>query len=110
MLTGAGLSRFWHHSRTHRFFSASRWSAHQVGLTLAGLVVRHLIGQGEPIPVALDETLRLSDARYQGGIDGYLGVLVAQQALYAAQKGEVSIRFAEQANLVTLYKVLGGGV
>jgi hypothetical protein len=57
MLTGAGLSRFWHHSRTHRFFSASRWSAHQVGLTLAGLVVRHLIGQGEPIPVALDETL-----------------------------------------------------
>jgi outer membrane protein TolC len=35
---------------------------------------------------------------------------VAQQALYAAQRGEVAVRLAEQANLVTLYKVLGGGV
>ncbi|MGZ6987917.1 MAG: efflux transporter outer membrane subunit, partial [Thermoanaerobaculia bacterium] len=60
--------------------------------------------------VALDETWRLYDARYQAGIDSYLGVLVAQQALFNAQKGEVSVRLAEQANLVTLYKVLGGGV
>jgi multidrug efflux system outer membrane protein len=60
--------------------------------------------------VALDETWRLSDARYQAGIDGYLGVLVAQQALFAAQQGQVAVRLAEQANLVTLYKVLGGGV
>src|SRR6266545_3577398 len=39
MLTGAGLARFWHHSRAHWFFSHARWSAEQVGLVLAGLVV-----------------------------------------------------------------------
>jgi multidrug efflux system outer membrane protein len=77
-------------------------------LTLRTTLVAQREAQ-EALVVALDETLRLSDARYQGGIDGYLGVLVAQQALYAAQKGEVNVRLAEQANLVTLYKVLGGG-
>lgn len=57
MLTGAGLSRTWHHSRAHRFFATSRWSARRVGLRLAALVVAHLIGPAEPILVALDETL-----------------------------------------------------
>jgi multidrug efflux system outer membrane protein len=59
---------------------------------------------------SLEQTLRLSDARYKAGIDGYLGVLVAQRALIAAQQAQVSTRLAEQVNLVTLYKVLGGGV
>ena len=78
-------------------------------LTLRTTLVAQREAQ-EALVVALDETLRLSDARYQAGIDGYLGVLVAQQALFTAQKGEVSVRLAEQANLVVLYKVLGGGV
>jgi multidrug efflux system outer membrane protein len=78
-------------------------------LTLRTTLVAQREAQ-EALVVALDETLRLSDARYQAGIDGYLGVLVAQQALFNAQKGEVGVRFAEQANLVVLYKVLGGGV
>ncbi len=38
--------------------------------------------------VALEETLRLSEERYRAGIDGYLGVLVAQQALFARAAGE----------------------
>jgi multidrug efflux system outer membrane protein len=58
---------------------------------------------------ALAETYRLSDARYKGGIDGYLGVLVAQRSLFLAQQVLVGVRLAEQVNLVTLYKVLGGG-
>jgi multidrug efflux system outer membrane protein len=78
-------------------------------LTLRTTLVAQREAQ-EALVVALDETLRLSDARYQAGIDGYLGVLVAQQALFNAQKADVSVRFAEQANLVVLYKVLGGGV
>ncbi len=78
-------------------------------LTLRTTLVAQREAQ-EALVVALDETWRLSDARYQAGIDGYLGVLVAQQALYAAQRGQVGVRLAEQANLVTLYKVLGGGV
>lgn len=57
----------------------------------------------------LAETHRLSEARYKGGIDSYLSVLVAQRALYAAQQQLVSLRLARLTNLVTLYKVLGGG-
>ncbi len=59
---------------------------------------------------ALDESYRLSDARYKAGIDNYLGVLVSQRALYDAQRGLVSTRLARQANQVALFKVLGGGI
>lgn len=58
---------------------------------------------------ALDETYRLSDARYEAGIDSYLNVLVAQRALYTAQQGLVNLRLARQSNLVNLFKSLGGG-
>jgi multidrug efflux system outer membrane protein len=58
---------------------------------------------------ALSATYRLSEARYRAGIDNYLGVLVAQRELYAAQEGLVSVRLAGQINRVTLFKVLGGG-
>jgi multidrug efflux system outer membrane protein len=57
----------------------------------------------------LQETYRLSEARYNGGIDSYLSVLVAQRALYAAQQQLVGVRLARLSNLVVLYKVLGGG-
>jgi multidrug efflux system outer membrane protein len=57
----------------------------------------------------LEETYRLSEARYKAGIDSYLSVLVAQRSLYSAQQVLVSLRLARMSNLVTLYKVLGGG-
>ena len=57
---------------------------------------------------ALAESYRLSDARYKEGLDGYLSVLVAQRALYAAQQGFVATRLARQVNQITLYKALGG--
>lgn len=52
---------------------------------------------------------RLSRSRYEAGRDSYLVLLDAQRTLYAAQQALVSARLAEQANRVTLYKVLGGG-
>ena len=58
---------------------------------------------------ALDEAYRLSDARYKSGIDSYLSVLVSQRSLYAAQQRLVDLRLTRLSNLVTLYKVLGGG-
>ena len=63
----------------------------------------------ESLVNALDESYRLSEARYQEGIDSYLGVLVTQRSLYVAQRGLVNVRLARQVNLVTLYKALGGG-
>jgi outer membrane protein, multidrug efflux system len=58
---------------------------------------------------ATAESFRLSDARYKGGVDSYLGVLDAQRQLYAAQQELVGVQLADAASLVTLYKVLGGG-
>jgi len=55
------------------------------------------------------ESYRLSDARWARGIDNYLTVLDAQRSLYSAQQGLIAIRLARLTNLVTLYKVLGGG-
>jgi len=55
------------------------------------------------------ESYRLSDARYARGIDSYLNVLDAQRSLYSAQQGLIAVRLAWLTNLVTLYKVLGGG-
>ncbi len=57
----------------------------------------------------LQEIYRLSEARYKGGIDSYLTVLIAQRSVYSAQQQLVGLRLARLSNLVTLYKVLGGG-
>jgi outer membrane protein, multidrug efflux system len=58
---------------------------------------------------ATAESYRLSDLRYKSGIDSYLSVLDAQRSLYGAQQGQISVRLSRLTNLVTLYKVLGGG-
>jgi outer membrane protein, multidrug efflux system len=55
------------------------------------------------------ETYRLSNSRYDKGIDSYLGVLDAQRSLFAAQQGLVLLRLAKVSNQVRLYAVLGGG-
>ncbi len=52
----------------------------------------------------------LSQARYRGGIASYLDVLDSQRSLYGAQQGLIAVRLSRLLNLVTLYKVLGGGV
>ncbi len=58
---------------------------------------------------AVAETYRLSNSRYEKGMDSYLSVLDAQRSLYSAQQGLVSLGLAKVANTVQLYAVLGGG-
>ena len=57
MLSGAGLARLWPHDRAHWFFSRARWDAGELGLAVAKLVVALLIPAGEPVHVAVDDTL-----------------------------------------------------
>lgn len=57
MLVGARLSGVWHHCRAHRFFSHARWSADELGLRLAGLIVERFCEPGAPVLVAVDDTL-----------------------------------------------------
>lgn len=52
---------------------------------------------------------RLSEARYKGGVDSYLGLLDAQRSLYGAELDLIGVRLSEAANRVALYKALGGG-
>ncbi len=54
-------------------------------------------------------TRKLSDARYEKGVDSYLSVLDAQRTLYAAQQNLIAVRLELLANRVTLYRALGGG-
>lgn len=58
---------------------------------------------------ATAQSYLLSNARYKSGIDSYLSVLDAQRSLYGAQQDLIAVRLSKLTNLVTLYKVLGGG-
>jgi multidrug efflux system outer membrane protein len=58
---------------------------------------------------ATAQAYRLSNARYEKGIDIYLNVLDAQRSLYSAQQGLIAIRLAKLTNQVRLYAVMGGG-
>jgi multidrug efflux system outer membrane protein len=66
-------------------------------------------GAQQSLVNSLEEAYQLSEARYKAGIDSYLSVLVAQRALFAAQQILVVFHQQRLNNLVTLYKVLGGG-
>jgi multidrug efflux system outer membrane protein len=57
----------------------------------------------------LQESVRLSIDRYQGGTTNYLEVLDGQRALYAAELTLASARGDEYQSLVQLYRALGGG-
>ncbi len=58
---------------------------------------------------ASGDSFRLSEARFQRGVDSYLSVLDSQRSLYAAQQTLISTQLSRVSNLVSLYKVLGGG-
>ena len=63
----------------------------------------------EALVAAQQRRYDLTATRYRSGADSYLAVLLAQQDLYAAQRDLVSTRADRLANLITLYKSLGGG-
>jgi multidrug efflux system outer membrane protein len=58
---------------------------------------------------ATSESYRLSLARYDKGVDSYLVVLDSQRSTYNARQNLIGVRLSRLSNLVTLYKVLGGG-
>ncbi|CAD6557981.1 Outer membrane protein OprM [Paraburkholderia kirstenboschensis] len=51
----------------------------------------------------------LAEARYKAGTDSFLTFLDAQRTLYTAQQQFATDVLSRQSNLVTLYKVVGGG-
>jgi DDE superfamily endonuclease len=57
MLLGAGLSRCWPHDRAHYFFARAAWDLDELGLAVARLVVLLLVPAGEPVTVAVDDSV-----------------------------------------------------
>ena len=58
---------------------------------------------------AAQVSFKLADLRYRNGASSYLDLLDAQRSLFAAQQALVQVQALQVQNLVTLYKVLGGG-
>ena len=58
---------------------------------------------------AAQVSFKLADLRYQNGASSYFDVLDAQRTLFTAQQATVQTQALQVQNLVTLYKVLGGG-
>jgi multidrug efflux system outer membrane protein len=63
----------------------------------------------EALVDATGASYKLSQARFDKGVDSYLAVLDSQRSLYAAQQTLITVRLSRLANQVTLYKVMGGG-
>ena len=63
----------------------------------------------EALVRAEQDRYRLADLRYRNGVASYLDALDAQRSLFAAQQALVQAQVGYQQNLVTLYRVLGGG-
>lgn len=60
--------------------------------------------------LAAEQTrMRLTDLRFKQGASNAFDVLDAQRSLFATQQAAVQVQAQQVQNLVTLYKVLGGG-
>ncbi|MCC8474298.1 efflux transporter outer membrane subunit [Xanthomonas arboricola] len=58
---------------------------------------------------ATADSYRLSQARFERGVDSYLQALDAQRALYSAQQNLIATQLSRFTNLATFYKAMGGG-
>ena len=76
MAAAAGIGRQWR--RACWFFAGARWDPDKLGLAVARLIVRHLLGEGDPLVVAVDGTFfrrwgkHVAEARwaYDGAAQG----------------------------------------
>ena len=57
MLLGAGLAQAWPHDKAHNFFAQARWQIDELGLAVARLVALLLVPPGEPLTVAVDDSV-----------------------------------------------------
>jgi outer membrane protein, multidrug efflux system len=78
-------------------------------LALSATIAEQVAAQ-QALVDAAGRAYDLSKARYDAGRDSFLVTLDAQRTLYAAQQSLLAVRLAQQANRVTLYKTLGGGL
>lgn len=73
-----------------------------------GTLETQIVAQ-QQLVAAYQRAYDLSRQRFDQGVDGYLSVLDSQRSLFSAQQVLVETRLLRLNNLVSLYRVLGGG-
>lgn len=93
-----------------RYERAIQTAFREVSDALAG---RAMLGEQlraqAAVATAAQANVRLADLRYRNGASSYFDLLDAQRTLFTAQQQTVQTQALQIQNLVTLYKVLGGG-
>ena len=67
------------------------------------------LNQQKLLVSALDNSARLSNLRYKGGLDSYLQVLDSERNLFQGQLSLAQLRLEDLQATVQLYRSLGGG-
>jgi len=73
-----------------------------------GIVAHELEQQGAAVALA-ERAVVLETARYQGGLDPYLALMVQQNALLSARQVLVNLEVQQMTSTVLLVEALGGG-
>ena len=83
---------------------------HDVSDALAGRATYTRQVDAEKKLVGADQRyFDISKMRADAGADTFLNELIAENSLFGAQINLISLNLAQQQNLITLYKALGGG-
>lgn len=93
-----------------RYEQAIQVAFREVADALAGrATLEQQLRAQEDLTRAAESSYRLADMRYRGGVDSYLGALIAQRDFYGARRALIQTRLEAATNLVQLYQALGGG-
>ncbi|WP_308024105.1 AdeC/AdeK/OprM family multidrug efflux complex outer membrane factor [Achromobacter insolitus] len=110
LLAGLDLAKVQKNIQVAQYEKSIQTGFREVADALAGRGTLDEQIQAQRLLVAANQrAYDASDQRFRQGIDDYLSVLDSQRSLYSAQQALVDTRRARLSNLVTLYKVLGGG-
>ncbi|WP_332772408.1 efflux transporter outer membrane subunit [Phenylobacterium sp.] len=109
-IAGLGVARANRDIAVSQYEKAVQTGFREVSDALAvRATIRQRIEAQERLVAAAAEVQRLTQARYDRGVDGYLALLDAQRTLYGARQNLTNTRLVEATNRVTLYRALGGG-
>lgn len=62
------------------------------------------------VAASATDSTALAQARFDQGLDSYLTLIDAQRTQYGAQQSLILVRLTRSANLINLYRALGGGL
>jgi outer membrane protein, multidrug efflux system len=71
--------------------------------------VQTQVAANQALVKSAQDTYKLTEALFRGGVDNSLDVLTTQQAYYNARQNLIQSQYSRLFNLINLYQALGGG-